>query len=124
MKFEYQTPTLDTSWRSIILLGQNTASYKFALAKTLLELNIDNDLVLLEDLALPYARNIAQHLAIEDKQATSATSKFLNACREFNSGEMTADQLREETIKEGFKYVIDAFHIVASSEVPFRFLKI
>ena len=74
MKFEYQTPTLDTSWRSIILLGQNTASYKFALAKTLLELNIDNDLVLLEDLALPYARNIAQHLAIEDKQATSATS--------------------------------------------------
>ena len=33
-----KTPTLDTYWRSIILLGKNVASYKFALAKTLLDI--------------------------------------------------------------------------------------
>ena len=30
-------PTLDNYWRAIILFGQNTACYKFALAKSLLE---------------------------------------------------------------------------------------
>jgi len=30
-------PSLETCWRSIILLGRNVASYKFALAKSLLD---------------------------------------------------------------------------------------
>ena len=31
-------PSLETCWRSIIFLGRNVASYKFALAKSLLEI--------------------------------------------------------------------------------------
>ena len=53
MSFRYQDPTLKTSWRSIILLGRNVASYKFALAKTLLEIENKDSLVLLENLAVP-----------------------------------------------------------------------
>lgn len=37
--FVDKNPSLDTSWRSIILLGRNVASYKFALAKSLLEID-------------------------------------------------------------------------------------
>lgn len=36
--FKEQYPSLESYWRSIILFGRNVASYKFALAKSLLEL--------------------------------------------------------------------------------------
>jgi hypothetical protein len=32
------SPTLDSNWRAVVLFGRNVASYKFALAKTLLEM--------------------------------------------------------------------------------------
>ena len=38
MNFIDHNPSLETYWRSIILLGRNVASYKFSLAKTLLEI--------------------------------------------------------------------------------------
>ena len=50
---------IEENWRSIILFGKNVASYKFALAKTLLELDTNDPFISLEDLALPYAKNIA-----------------------------------------------------------------
>lgn len=121
MSFRYQDPTLETSWRSIILLGRNVASYKFALAKTLLQLETKNSLVLLEDIAIPFAENIAEHLSIERKQITSSSSKFLDICKKYNGGEVDQDTLRTETVKLGFVNVIDAFHNVADDDVPFRF---
>jgi hypothetical protein len=56
--------TLENYWRAVILFGQNVASYKFALAKSLIELsNERQDLVKLEDLAEPFSRHIIEHLA-------------------------------------------------------------
>ena len=44
--------TPENYWRAVILFGQNVASYKFALAKTLIELSAhDNESVKLEALA-------------------------------------------------------------------------
>ncbi|MDF5722160.1 MAG: hypothetical protein PUP91_17065 [Rhizonema sp. PD37] len=37
-EFIGHTPTLEEYWRAIILFGKNAASYKFALAQSLLEL--------------------------------------------------------------------------------------
>ena len=37
-RFTYEVPSLDSDWRSIVLFGQNVASYKFALAGALLEI--------------------------------------------------------------------------------------
>ena len=37
--------SVETCWRSIVLLGRNTASYKFALAKSLLETSTESSLV-------------------------------------------------------------------------------
>jgi len=78
--------TLTDYWRSIVLRGRNVASYKFALAKTLLDLQPQSgQLITLEELALPFAKHIASHLQHTDKQATSSSSKFLDQCRSFNA---------------------------------------
>lgn len=34
--FQEEHPSLESYWRSIVLFGNNVASYKFALAKSLL----------------------------------------------------------------------------------------
>ena len=60
--FVDKNPTLETSWRSIILLGRNVASYKFALAKSLLEIDAKKTEIEIEKLAVPFAKNICEHL--------------------------------------------------------------
>jgi hypothetical protein len=115
-------PTLEDYWRSIILFGRNVASYKFALAKSLLELAPRNKTIItLEDLAEPFSRHITEHLKIEDKQTTSSSSQFLDICRRFNAGEVTKDELINSTVRLGFNNVIDAFHNVNAGEIPKRF---
>lgn len=117
-----KAPTLDASWRAVVLFGRNVASYKFALAKTLLELaNRGDDRVPLEELAAPFARHLCEHLKVVDKQTTSRSSQFLDACRAFNRGELSEDTLIGTTARLGFVNVIDAFHVVGSGPVPVRF---
>ena len=79
MDFFTADPTLETYWRSIILFGRNSASYKFALAKSLIELSSGSgsDLITLEKLAEPFGRNLREHLQIADKQGTRSSGKFL-----------------------------------------------
>jgi hypothetical protein len=109
-------------WRAIILFGRNVASYKFALAKTLLELKPESgQLLKLSDIAPSFSRNITDHLKIADKQGTSRTSSFLDSCRKYNNGELNDNDLMEATERYGFLNVIDAFHVVAQKEVPVRF---
>lgn len=70
MPFLEVQPSVENYWRALILFGRNVASYKFALGKTLLDLRAaPGDLVKLEDLALPFARNICEHLHKAPKQA-------------------------------------------------------
>ena len=123
MEFIATEPTLENHWRSIILFGKNTASYKFALAKSLIELGElpNNDLITLDELSEPFSRHLCEHLKQADKQGSRPIGVFLEACRQFNSGEITQNKLLEITRQYGFKNVIDAFHNVNSSEIPKRF---
>jgi len=122
MEFYEIEPTLDNYWRSIILFGRNVASYKFALAKSFYELNSrQNDLISLEDLAEPFSRHLCEHLKSAPKQITSNSSRFLEACNQYNNGTLTQTQLISKTVQLGFNNVIDAFHIVNSGEIPHRF---
>ena len=120
--FVDHNPTLDTYWRSIVLLGRNVASYKFALAKTLLEIPQKNNLILLEELALPFAKNVSDHLIHNDRQIYSPSSKFLDYCRQFNRGEINEEELRSYSARFGFINVIDAFHNVDHNETPRFFI--
>ena len=120
--FHHATPTLDSKWRAIILFGRNVASYKFALASSLLELSSrQRNFVLLDDLADPFSKAICEHLKTAPKQITSKSSGFLDACREFNEGKIDHATLMRRTVKDGFNNVIDAFHVVGPAEVGSRF---
>ena len=123
MNFVDVEPTLENYWRAIILFGKNTASYKFALAKSLIDVSLErkSDLITLDDLALPYALHLAEHLKHSPKQSTAKTSQFIQACQDFNEGKIDEDRLIQITKKEGFKYVLDAFHVVNTKAVTERF---
>ncbi len=122
MEFYACDPTIENYWRGIILFGKNSASYKFALAKSLLELaDSTTDLVTLDELAKPFSKYICQHLRISDKQTTSPNSNFLNKCSEFNNGHCSEDELLAVTNKLGFVNVIDAFHVVNNDSLEQRF---
>ena len=54
--FDYPDIKIESAWNSIILLGNNTSCYKFALGKTILEMNTSTSEVDLRDIALPYAK--------------------------------------------------------------------
>lgn len=121
-EFTANQPTVEDFWRSVILFGRNVASYKFALARALLELKPNPDqIVTLEDLALPYALEICRHLKLADRQGTFASSKFLEACHAANHEELSLDDLRKQTVQFGFNDVLQAFHVVGSSFIPLRF---
>lgn len=123
-EFKEQYPSLESYWRSIILFGRNVASYKFALAESLLEIVPTGKTVLtLDELAVPYSKYLCQHIANAPKQATSQSSSFLDACKQFNDGEISHQKLIDVTVSKGFNNVIDAFHIVNSGAIPVEFYK-
>ena len=120
--FYENDPSLQSYWRSIVLYGKNVASYKFALAKSLIDLKGQpNDLIKLEDLAVPFSKHICEHLKKNDKQITSRSSKFLDECRKFNSNTVGLDTLIQTTKKIGFSNVIDRFHEVNGNAIPCKF---
>ena len=121
-RFVQSSPSVDNYWRAIILFGRNVASYKFALGRSLLDLaDQGTESVSLEELAVPFSKYLTEHLATVDTQGTSAQSRFLTACREFNNGGLSHGQLIEATARLGFVNVIDAFHVVGPEETPVRF---
>ena len=122
--FQEENPSLENYWRSVVLFGNNVASYKFALAKTLLELiEQDKTHITLEELAKPYSKHLCEHIAVSSKQATSRTSSFLDACRQYNEGAISADNLIQVTKSKGFNNVLDAFHHVNGADLPVKFFE-
>jgi hypothetical protein len=121
-RFEDYNPSLESYWRAIILFGRNVASYKFALAKSLLDIDKSkDDIVTLSELAEPFSRHVCEHLKLNDKQATSSSSQFLDTCRAYNTGKIDKTNLIDSTVRLGFVNVIDAFHNVNNAEIPERF---
>ena len=123
-EFVSVAPTDKDYLRGIVLFGRNVASYKFALAKSILEFAAEGrEAVTIADLAVPFSRHICEHLATAPKQSTSKTSEFLTKCRSFNAGEIGQDELIKETTRLGFVNVIDAFHNIGGGELPTRFFE-
>lgn len=116
-------PTTANRWRALILLGRNTASYKFALGKALLDLNAESsDLLRLDDLALPFALSLCDHLKTAPKQGTTNINMpLLDGCNRFNRGDLAPDALRDIAVRHGFGDVIDAFHVLSGRRLAERF---
>lgn len=122
MEFYQVDPTNENYWRAVILFGRNVASYKFALAHSLLDLHArPNDLITLEQLAVPFSKHLCEHLEHSPKQITSRSSKFIEACVAHNQQQIDDDTLIGMTVKLGFNNVIDAFHYVNGGDISNRF---
>ena len=116
-----QLPSVEDCWRGVILYGRNSATYKFALASSLLELKPKaGQLVKMEEIALPFGKSISQHMKESPKQGISSNSKFLKACNEFQTTN-DGKKLVDACLSYGFQNVIDAFHIVGSTPVAKKF---
>jgi hypothetical protein len=116
--------TASQDFRSVVLRGRNVASFKFALAKSVLSLAESGATsASLEELAVPFSRELCTHIGEVDTQSTSAGSRFLDACRHFNAGVITHDELITTTALLGFNNVIDAFHVVGTGDVGTRFFR-
>ncbi|NEU77571.1 HNH endonuclease domain-containing protein [Nostoc sp. UIC 10630] len=123
-KFFAIDPTLEDYWRAAILFGKNVACYKFALGKSLLELaTMGKTIITLDELAEPFSRHVVEHLQQCDtqNQASEKPYPFIQACRQFNKGEITKDKLIATTAQEAFKVVLDKFHNVNSQPLSVRF---
>lgn len=122
--FQQEKTAEETYWRSIILFGNNVASYKFALAESLIEIiPTGRSTITLEELAEPYTRYICTHIAKSPRQTTSNSSEFLETCRKFNEGMTSKDELIGTAVKLGFNNVIDAFHNVNGNKLPVSFFE-
>ena len=94
-----------------VRLGSNVATYKFALGKPLIEFGQEeHEAVSLEELSVPFARHLCNHLAEVETQGTFPRSRFLDTCRFYNAGEIGHDELITATSMLGFVNVINAFH--------------
>ncbi len=121
-KFQINDPSIESQWRAIILFGKNSATYKFAFAKAILQLiEKEKTSISLEELSIPFANAVLEHIKKSDKQGSSKSSKFLNACRAHLSGNLSLDQLYQLTEKFGFVNVVDAFQNVNGGEIPNKF---
>ena len=111
-KFLTNDETLETQFRSIYLLGANTATYKFALAQSLLDLNItEQTFISLDDLTPLFAKHLLRHIQTEKRQISgSVTGKLLNTLQLYHHGQINEALMLNVVRVEGFKYVLDAFH--------------
>jgi hypothetical protein len=120
----FSSPSLTNEdyWRAIILFGGNSATYKFALAKSLSEfVHKQQSFIRMEELAVPFSQHLCEHLKSVEKQSTSKSSKFLDVCREYNAKVIDHDTLINATVKRGFENVIKAFHVVNQDKVGVPF---
>jgi hypothetical protein len=119
VQYQIKDPSLESQWRSLILFGKNSATYKFAFAKTLLELAKHEIIgITLSDLAEPFSRHVVEHLRLHDKQGSAASSKFLDTCRQYMASQVTKERLLQQTEQLGFVNVLDAFQIVNGGTIP------
>lgn len=122
LNFQENDISTETQWRALILFGKNSATYKFAFGKTLLELASKGiSEVELKDVSSYYVNSVLEHLKENDKQGNSVSSTFLNACRDFNKGLIDYDQLLSLTSKYGFVNVVDAFQNINGGIIPRKF---
>ncbi len=107
-QFQINDPSLESQWRAIILFGKNSATYKFAFAKALLSfIEKEKTIITLDELAIPFAHSIVEHLKKSDKQGNANSSKFLEGCRNYINETISNEELYSLTERFGFVNVVD-----------------
>lgn len=111
-----------TYMRSIVLFGGNTACYKFALTRALLDLAAEErTVVTLPELAPYFARHVTAHVRTGMAQGTVPKSTFLDAAAAHLHGQIDEDALYDVTTQHAFRYVLDLYHRLPEGETSVQF---
>ena len=112
----------ETIWRSIVLFGKNTASYKFSLAKGILDLaKKGKSIISYKELAQAYAPHLLEHYKTGLNQDTRGTDSALaRTYKDYVKGDVSYDELISFTATKGFNNVVPRFHNVGGG-LPFEF---
>lgn len=122
VEFRHGVVTPASTWRALILYGANAATYKFAFGTALLDAaSRGADKVSLEELAPRYAELLCEALRREPRQGTASRSRFLDALRARNSGELDAAAVADATTRLGFANVVDAFPQLDGDKAPVQY---
>lgn len=120
--FIHSGPDEATYLRSIVLFGDNTASYKFALTRALLDLaEQQRTSVTLQELAPHFAGHILNHVQTGQVQGTMRNSIFLNAAQAQVNGQLGLDDFHAITAQHAFRYVLDLYHRLPGGETSIQF---
>lgn len=120
--FNIKDPSTDIQWRNLILFGKNSATYKFAFAKTLLELlEQEKTIITLDDMVEPYSKYMLEHIKSGFNQGNNG--KFITSLKDFQTGSIELSELLSITKSEGFSNVIDAFQNVSGGSILKPFYK-
>lgn len=115
---------IKNDWEEIINYGRITATYKFALAKSIIALADKGKIVVgFAELADYYTSEIRNHLKHYKKQITAKSSKFLEACSDYTEGLIDINELRDITIRIGFFNVLERFHNINQEETNTKFFE-
>ena len=78
----------------------------------------------MDDLAHEFSTNMITHVASGKSQCTNAVSSYLDACQAYHREEISYDTLIRETKNKGFRYVLDAFHVLSDGVIAEPFYEI
>ena len=115
-----------STWRSIILIGDNDKCYKFALGKSLLHFsNLQKTEIPFEDFIDVYTSEICNHLKKAPVQGSNRkpNGKVINSCISYNKNEISKDKLIE-TIKKDEWVVFKKFHLIKGGYVDFKYFDV
>lgn len=123
-QFLHNDDTLESQFRSIFLFGRNEATYKFALAKTILELSAEQKhFISLEELSPIFTKHMLEHSNSGKIQTKSKSSRYIQALKLYEQQQITFGQLMHITEHNAFATVIDAFHRIPKNELKMRFFE-
>ena len=95
-QFIIDQPTLDSYFIGIVLFDKNSATYKFALGKSIIELASNGtDFIPLKDLSIHFIKYTNEHVLNGNKQITSNSSKYFDALKKYNSNDCDIDELAD-----------------------------
>ena len=107
-------------WRSLILFGDNSATYKFSFAKTLLALaEAEKTKVILDDLVEPYSNYLIEHIKNGNYQGNGGN--FLTILKKYSEKKLSKSEMLSVTKSSGFNYVINAFQNINGRSLEGRF---
>ncbi len=122
-----ETRDVTADWRHLLLYGQKTATYKLALATVLQGLAGDGTpAVSLDDLAADFLDAYVDRLANGQPQISIPTrsTAMEQIVDDLARGAIDRDGAIAATRREGFRFVLDAFHRVRGADIERRFYEI